>query len=209
MANNDGIYTMTTPATMTYSSLITPSAGTFNGKTGDPKFSVSMVFRPDDNELKAMKVLCADLARAKWPGGDLKLLKFPFRSGDATADKAKATGKDQEFMRGFVELRASSKLEPELSGIVNGVFHVFTSQTRATSKPLFYAGAQVLCELNFVPFTGNDGSGITCYLNKVFSTGKGEKMGIGNMRTSAEAFKGYMGSMSMANPMPADSEIPF
>lgn len=222
MADLDGIYNLTIPAVMSHPHLTEPKAYQRNGKsTGEPKYGASFVFPIDSEDLKGLKAKAAQLAKAKWPGRDLKDLKFPFAAGDklrqARLDKLKAAGKavDEkgDFQAGMVVMKSSSKYAPRLSAIVNGKVVDFETPEQVTAhKSMFFFGAEVLAQFNFVPYDGvGDGGrpGVTAYLNLVLATGKGKKLSGG--ASASEVFKGYVGTHSNEDPTDglSDDEIPF
>jgi hypothetical protein len=195
------LYNLTEPVQMTFPNLMTPKAFGAKGKeSGEPKYSANFGFKLDSADLKAMKARCAQVAKAKWPGRDLKELVFPFTAGDKLADKAKAERKDREFYRGLVILAARSKYEPRLSGIENGVAVDYEGDARKAAAGKFYPGVFVLAQFNFVayPGVGRNPDGVTAYLNMVFTTGKGTRLSTG--QTAAEVFKGYVGHASSEDP---------
>jgi len=207
-------YNLTEPVVMTFPNLHEARAFGQKGKeSGEPKYSANFNFAPESADLKAMKALCAKVAKARWPGRDLKELVFPFANGTKLADEAKAKGKDREFNRGQVVLAARSKYEPRLSGIENGVAVDYEGDARKASKGKFYAGVLVLAQVNFVAYdgVGRNPDGVTAYLNMVFTTNKGTRLNQG--QTAAEVFKGYVGSVSAEDPtagqFAVDDEMPF
>lgn len=209
-----GIVSLTVPVVMTFPNLITPKAFTKKGKSqGEPKYSANFSFEVDSEDLKTLKATAAKIAKAKWPGRELKELSFPFTSGDKLADKAKAEGKNREYYRGKVVVAARTIFEPVMSGIENGKLVDYEGEARKLASTKFYSGVEVLAQVNFVAYegVGNNPDGVTAYLNKVFTTGKGKRLG-GSV-SSAEAFKDYMGKMTTEDPTQGasveDEEIPF
>ena len=212
---NEGIFTFTTPKTLTFPNLLEAKAVKGpNGKpSGEPKYSSNFEFDISDDDLTAAKAVAAKIARAKWPGRDLKELSFPFTNGDKLADKAKAKGKDREFSRGKVVLTARSKYQPRMSVVENGrAIDLEGDAIVATGKRVFYTGVSVLAQVNFVAYdgVGANPDGVTAYLNMVCSLNKGKKLTSGGA-SAAEVFKGYIGTTSDENPLgdDLDDEIPF
>ena len=214
----DGIYNLTEPVVMSFPALLEPKSFKENGKEkGEPKYSANFNFPAASEDLKAMKALAAKLARAKWPdkpftrkytdenGKEIveSVVVFPFTSGDKLADKRAGKGKDDgAFMRGKVVVAARSKYEPRLSYVDKGkIVDCEGDMARQASKTKFYAGAEVLAQFNFVPYEAvgaNGKPGVAVYLNMVMSTGKGARIAGG--QTASEAFKGYVGSVSIEDP---------
>lgn len=208
-----------TPAILSFPNLEEARAVKKNGKpTGEPKFSASFEFAPDDETLKAIKAEAVAAAKEKFPGRniaeDFKNREFamPWSSGDKLADKATKNGKDREWSRGKVVVTARSKYQPILSAVQGGKIVELDGDNKALIKKTFYTGLLVLAELNLQGYdgVGSNPDGVTAYLNKVLSLGKGEKL-IKGGANSAEVFKDYIGGLSDEDPTGADldDEIPF
>lgn len=225
MSDTDGFYDATAPAILVHPALLEPRAfGTKAKPKGDPKYGAGFVFEANDPQIATMKGVAAAVAKARWPGRNLKELAFPFKSGtvaaDKRAEKCKAAGKepDGEFSRGKYIITARSKFQPELSYVEGKQIIVLTDPTAITkAKPKFYFGVQALFQFKFVAYEAvddRDPDGVNVYLQKVCSLNRGEK--IGNAGASAaETFKGYVGSLSAEDPTGGglgdglDDEIPF
>jgi hypothetical protein len=211
MSEKTSIYNLTAPVVMTFPNLHEAKAFGPKGKeSGEPKFSANFLFAPDNKDFKAMKALAVQIAHQMWPGRDVKELCFPFSSGDKLADDAKAKNKNAEFNRGKYVMAARSKYEPRLSGIENGVAVDYEGDARKAAKSKFFPGVEVLAQFNFVAYkgVGRNPDGVTAYLNMVFTTGKGERLGGG--APAAEVFSAYIGKPSNLDPVGVmDDEIPF
>ncbi len=207
-----GEFTTSHPVVMVFPALITPS--NFKGK-GDPKYAAKFLFSADHPDLPDLKKIVVAVARAKWPGADLKSLEFPIANGDTLADKAKTLGKyENDFFRGNAVVRSSSKFEPKLSAIVRGKLQEFSGPTRAANSDRFFSGAEVLVGLNFYAYDiSSDNRGVGAYLDAVLATGKGTRISAGG-QSAAERFAGYVGRVSEYEPgysraSQDDDEIPF
>lgn len=199
----DGFFNLTMPVVMTFPVLFEAKAFKKNGKeTGEPKFKASFVFPKDSEDLKALKTLAAKLARSKWPDKPFSELLFPFANGDVQADERKKKGKDDsEHLRGMIVMTAKSKYEPRLAYIDKGkIIDLETDTAKLAAKGKFYAGVEVLSQVNLVAYdgVGSNKSGVTAYLNMVLSTCKGDRLSGG--QTASEAFKGYVGGVSAEDP---------
>ncbi len=210
---NVGIYTLTKPALLSHPNLFTAKAIGPKGKeSGTPKFSANIVLDADHPDFKPLQELAATIAKARWPGRPFKdesdptrNLKFPFVSGTKLADKRKAVGKeDGEFQRGKIVIPARSKYEPKLSALEGGKVVEYEGDARKLHASKFFFGAECLVQLNLVAYEGigSNPDGVTAYLNMIFVTGKGKKLGGGT--TAAEAFKGYVGTVSNEDPTGGD-----
>lgn len=231
MSKTDGLFTVLTPVPMLHPHLFEARAYTPKGRqasaTDKKSFSATAMFAADCEELKAIKEHCAKMARAKWPGVDLKTIRFPFKRGDKAADKRAAQCKeknqepDGEFQRGKVLLQGKSTRQPIL-GIIDGKRVVDVDGANeaqvALHKGKFYFGAECLFEYNFACVEiadGEDDDGneglkrfVTAYLNRVVTTNKGKALGA-SRKSNAEAFKGYRGTATATNPAIDDDEIPY
>lgn len=211
-----GIFDLTVPVVMTFPALYEPRKFKRNGKErGDPKYSASFVFEPEDEEFKAVKRHIVAVAKAKHPDIDLATLKFPLQNGDKIVADRKAKGKDDaQYAAGKVIVRASSKFEPALAVLVNGKIVDLADDTlKARYKSHFYNGVKVLARLNFLWYDAvDDGKpGVTCYLNNVLSINQGTRLSGGG--AASEIFKGYKGSVSAEDPTlggeDSDDDLPF
>lgn len=217
MAENPGLFTLTRPVVMIFPNLFEPRQVKVNGKpAGDPKYGASFMFSPDNTDLAELKKAVAAVARAKWPGRELKGLAFPLYSGDKMADNrlAKSGKDDGAFQRGKVIIKARSKYQPRLSAIVGGKLLDLDGPAVLAHKNLFFFGSEVLTQFNFVAYSGigNNPDGVNAYLNMVLTTGKGTKLGSSG-QTAAEAFAGYIGHSTDYDPTggqpPVEDDIPF
>lgn len=215
MATNEqsvGIFDMTVPAVMVFPALLQPKAYQENGKDkGEPKYGGTFLFAAEHPDLKALKAACLAVARAMWPGVDAKSIGWPFSSGAAYAAKRGAAGKDGTLFADKAMLKARSKYEPMLSWIESGkVKEVPSTASGAVASAKFFSGAEVLATFNFRAAEVSGNKYVTAYLNKVFSTGKGTRIGGG--RSAADAFKAYIGHATETDPTAGadlDDEMPF
>lgn len=211
----EGTVNLTAPVILTFPNLDEARAvkNKAGKASGEPKFSVNLEFDADSADLTALKAEAVKVAKAKWPGVDLKTLKFPFTSGTQLADKAQAKGKDREFSRDKAVLTARSKFQPRLSVVKGGAAVDIDGDDKALVKKLFYSGCQVLAQVNFQAYdaVNDDGKdGVTAYINMVLSLNKGTRLTGG--QSAAEVFKGYIGTATDEDPTAGDGlddEIPF
>lgn len=179
-----------------------PKAFKRNGKdVGAPKYSVLMVFKPDD--LDDLKAEMKKAALAKFGSGRLKEVRWPVQAGDAQADRLIAKGKDPErveFMRGHMLVKTASLYAPEVVG----------ADRRPIVNPrLVYSGVfgHVAGFVN--TYEADDGTpGVNLYFDKVLITRDGERLSGG--RSAADVFAGVKGGVSAMDPTEdLDDEIPF
>lgn len=178
---------VTPEATLVFPHLFEPKPIIINGQPqGDPLYSVSLLF--DKQDLGDMKQIVRNLAQAQWPGQDLKSLHLPFRDGDSEADKQAQKGRNGEFYRGRVLVKASSKFEPGVVG---------PDKQDIIDPKEIYSGAIVRAQLNIKTFTAGVNKGVKCYLNHVMKTREGERL----MGSSAQdAFSGITGVTTSVDP---------
>ncbi len=182
-----------------------------NGKeVGDAKYDATLVLDADD--VKALKDKMLAVAKAKWPSRDLKELKFPIKRAEQVAEKAKKKDPTKDtsiYTDGTFIMSARSKYEPQLSYLDGKKVVEFTEANRGLAKSKFYNGCYVVVSLNFVPYEGDDDDGVTAYLDAVLWVKDGPKIG---GVSAAEAFKGYIGTVSGEDPTGGEGaidEIPF
>lgn len=205
----EGRYAFTRPQTITFPNLDEPRAiKNKKGKeVGDPKYSANVEMEPGSDDEKAMKAEAAKVARAKWPGVDLKTVRVPWESGDKVADKAKAKDKNREFSRGKTVLTARSKYQPKLSQVANGKIVDVDGENKAIVKKVFYHGVHGLVQVTFSAYeqedaNGDEVKGVNAYLDMVLSLNKGERLAGGP--SAAEVFKGYIGQQTDEDPTGED-----
>lgn len=222
-------YTFTTPVRAGFLNVITARAFKSQGKEkGEPRFDASFILAADNPDLVALKAKAGDLLKAAHPGKKLVMRRLtqdeldsgsavevsvPWKDGTKEADKAKGKGKDQEFFRGHIVLKAASKFDPALSAIEGGKVVTYDNpETRASLKRLFYAGAYFVpyLELNAYDARDDKPAGVNLRLKAVLFIKHGERIGGGV--NAAEVFKGYAGTASAVDPgsnAADDDEIPF
>ena len=110
----DGRVTMLAPVRALFCNVMEARKFKRNGReVGDAKHDATFVLTAED--IKALKDKAIEVAKAKWPGRDLKELKFPFKKAEQAAEKAKKAGKDDTiYTPGTFLLSARSKYAPSL-----------------------------------------------------------------------------------------------
>ncbi|MGH6913854.1 MAG: ssDNA-binding protein [Geminicoccales bacterium] len=171
-----------------------------NGKPQTPKFELTMAFEPDD--IGAMKAAAVAVAKAKWPGRDLKGMKFPFKRGDVVNQKREEKGKKPyPAYAGKIILAAKSGEDrpPEVIG-PDG-----KEMPRVRAKDI-YSGCYGFAVLNFSAYEGSEEDGVTTYLNGFGKSRDGDRIGGGDART---LLAGVLGKNSNEDPTEGlDDEIP-
>lgn len=199
-------------------------------KKGDPKYSGTFLIEPTPKmeTVDGKEIDNSDLARLKREvikllnahnstGKKLKIgrlteeqeqanshieVQVPWKDGAKEADRLKSKGKDGEVFRGQTLLKASSKYQPALAAIENKKIIEFTTpESIAGAKKFFYSGAYLVPSLGLHWYKGDEGKpdGVSLYLNGVLFAKHGPRLG-GRTQNAAEAFKGYIGSISAEDP---------
>jgi hypothetical protein len=224
------VYTFKAPIRAGFSNIVSARQFQKEGQNkGDPRFDATFLLAPDSPDLIALKDLVIAEAHALNPGKRLVARRLtqeeldagaveitvPWKDGTHLANKAKEAGKDQEFFRGMVAIKASSKYAPALSGIEGGKIIEYTNpEARATLDKLFYSGAFMIPHVALHSYKARDDKpgGVGLYLNAVCFIKHGPRLG-GQRVNAAEVFKGYAGTVSAEDPGSNDSgfddEIPF
>jgi hypothetical protein len=224
---------------VSYANIEKPKAFEKKGQPkGDPKYSALFIIDPECPDLVRLKEDVLKALKEQYPGKTLRARRLteeeltagtfvevsvPWRSGDKEADrlKAKNNGDDSKgtIYRGKILVKASSKYQPALSIIEGGtVVDLETDEAKAKAGKYFYSGAYLVPSFRFNPFEGDENKpgGMSLYLNAVLFAKNGKRIG-GRTVNAAEAFKGYVGTISQEDPTAGagfnrddlDDEIPF
>lgn len=191
-------------ATIYTSTLIQARAFKKDGKEkGEPKFGATFLLTADSPDIKALKEVAVGALKSKWPGADIKQAGWPWQKGSEVADAAKAKGKDREMLRPFgCILKARSKFEVHLSVLDESgeIIDLETPTAKNNARDqYFFDGVLCSATFNFVPYEQDGKIGVTCYLNRVLSLGKGTRIKIGGT-SGAEVFSAYRGRQSSFDP---------
>lgn len=218
------VYTFKAPARAGFCNLVAARQFQDKGKgKGDPRFDATFILEPDSEDLKALKDLVIAEAKLLFPGKRLIARRLtqeeldagcveitvPWKDGTRAADKAKEEGKDQEFFRGKIVLKVSSKYAPALSGIEGGKIVEYTNpETRATLDKLFYAGSHLVPHVALHSYKAKDDKpgGVGLYINAACFIKNGARLG-GQRVNAAEVFKGYAGTTTAADPGSNDGDV--
>ncbi len=215
--NTSGQFVTTQAAQAVNVNLLQPRAFEQAGKPkGEPKYGITLLLDPDGTDVKTARALLGQIAKEAFPDVPIAKIKMPIAMGDKLNEKRVAKAKKAiDFYKGKAVLTARSGNQPRLSAEIDGGVVDLTDpdQIKANGK-VFYAGALMLAQVNFAPYGdavdadgGDSPPGITAYLNHVYSTGRGERIGGG--APAAETFKAYVGTASSFDPTQADDEPAF
>lgn len=226
-------FTFKRAAVLAFEAIINARAFKKKGQEkGDPKYSGTFVLEPADEDLKLLQAEVVKMLQANNSSGKkLKIgrlteeqetagthveVKVPWQDGTKYADKQKAAGKDAEWARGKILVKATSKYQPALAAIEGGkVLEFTTPEAIATSKKYFYSGAYIVPSVGLHYYTGDEGKpdGVSLYFNAALFVKHGPR--IAGQRSASETFKGYIGTISQEDPTGGategelEDEIPF
>lgn len=155
-------------------------------------------------ELPAIKItppLVLDLLRKEG-------VTLPFDRGeDINAEREKSGKSAYEWAAGKIMFKASSnadkddggsyKYQPRLGSTESGKGVLFDRDGLAMHGSKFYNGAEAFFVVQFAGFLVDGKRYVKAYLEKVFVTGKGEKLGNGG----ADEFDQYLGKTTNENPV--------
>jgi hypothetical protein len=195
---------------------------------GEAKFGGQFLMDPtpnivngvDESDLARLKREITKMLQAKAPGkklvprrmtqdeldgGNAVEVQIPWADGTVFADKEKAKGKDGEYARGKIIVKAKSNFQPAMAVALSKteVYDVKTVEQFATAAKYFYSGAILLPTFGLHWYSGikpGDPMGVGLYLNTVVFIAHGTKLGGGGQRSAAETFKGYVGAISEEDP---------
>lgn len=211
-------FTFTKSVPVAFADIITPRAFKKKGlEKGDPKYAGTFLFDADDEELKKLQGEVVKVLQANNTSGKkLKVgrlteeqermqshveIKVPWMDGTRYADDQKAKGKDAEWARGKILVKATSKYQPALAAIEGGkVIEFTTPEAVAAAKKYFYSGAYIVPSVALHYYTGDADkpNGVSLYFNGALFVKHGARLG--GSRSAAETFKGYIGSISQEDP---------
>ena len=210
-------FTMQVPAIAIWTDSLTTARKAKNkqgAEVGEAKYGLRVLLDKTSPDVAALRQIVADVAKRQWPGrpfqgnpdNDIKALAFPFKNGDAEADKSVKDGKaDRPHLRGKVIINPKSPRPPRLSVMAGGrIIDLDTPELLEMHKSKFYDGVQVAINVNVTAYESGDNDGVTLYINSVLSLNKGDRMSGG--RPAAETFKSYVGQMSAVNPLGTEAD---
>lgn len=175
----------------------------------NPQFDVTMFMPLDHPQVQAVREILMRVAAMKWPGQTIDwrnpaAFVSPVKVGDQVADKGKALGKDNEFYRGHLVIRAHTSAEnpPPLAVSVSGRVVPYTDPARRhEAKSHFYPGCLIAADVSFIPYIGPTGiNGVTCYLNSLLALPGGDRLAIGTRAAPEQTFSKFQGRVTGADP---------
>jgi hypothetical protein len=175
----------------------------------EPKYQVEVLL--DREDLDALVIKAKEVAKASFPGQDIKtMLLSRFKSTDSIIAEKRAAGKDfSRYKPGQWALKLWSKNPPSLAYSKDGKATNVTDANRALVSDVFYHGCWVALGINFAAYNKNGNKGVTAYVDMAAKVKDDQRFG---GRDAAEAFKGYIGTITQEDPtggQALDDEIPF
>lgn len=212
-------FTFTVAVPTPFEAIINPRKYKKNGKEqGDAKYQGTFLLDPTSEDLKKLQAEVIKMLHANNSSGKkLKIgrlteeqetagthieVKVPWQDGTKYADKQKAAGKDAEFARGKILVKATSKYQPALAALVDGKLLEFsTPEAVATAKKYFYSGAFLVPSVGLHFYKGDEGKpdGVSLYFNAALFVKHGPRL-VSSTRSATETFKGYVGAISQEDP---------
>ncbi|TXI11691.1 MAG: DUF2815 family protein [Rhizobium sp.] len=215
MAKNPPCLALTPPAKLLIFDPLTEKKPFIDPKTkkekGDPKYRATFII-PKSANMDQIKAQLAAAARAKNASIPYEQWKKPVKDGNKLIERAVAKGKAEGSLAYYKDcwvVECKSEFKPDLSIARGGKAEPVPDEA---AGQVFYSGAQVIGELNFVAheIEGEDNNGdpivsryISAYHNFVLKVGEGERFG---RKSRDEVFKGVMGGTSAENPMAGKDE---
>lgn len=223
--------TASEPRRMVFANLIEAKAPPLRAGKAKPQFSATFLLDPtgdrifDNAQRIALNVVkeefpavYADAVKAykAAPTGDplsglcdllQEQVKFPFITGDAANDERRRENKSEyEWAPGKILFKAASgeDQQPALGSVETGKGVRYEGPALAMNAGKFFPGAEAFFEVLFAGYLVDGKRYVKAYLQKVFVTGKGTRLG---GHGGAEAFDKYVGHVSADNPL--DDDIAF
>lgn len=218
------------PQRMVFQNLVEPKAPPLKHGKAKPQYSATFLIDPADpmfaGEGKSIAKLSLVVAKAEFPPvyadavkaakehdranlmGVLSELvalniKFPFVTGNTANEERRAEGKSEyDWAPGKVLFKASAgeDYQPKLGSTESGKGVLYDKHDLANHAGKFYAGAEAFFKVQFAGFLVDGKRYVKAYLQQVFVTGRGERMGNGG----AETFDKYIGHVRDVNPVDED-----
>ncbi len=211
MAKNPPCLALTPPAKLLIFDPLTEKKPFIDPKTkkekGDPKYRATFII-PKSANMDQIKAQLAAAAKAKNPNVPYEKWKKPVKDGNKLIEKAVAKGKSEGSLAYYKDcwvIECKSEFKPDLSIARGGKAEPVPDEA---AGQVFYSGAQVIGELNFVAHEIENSDDepsryISAYHNFVLKIGEGERFG---RKSRDEVFKGVMGGTSAENPLAGDKD---
>ncbi len=204
MGDETFTYDLRAPVIALWPALVKPKAykDPKTGKEGPAKYGAWFLFKPEHPDIKPLKEKAIDALRAKWDDGQLDEFKWPWRTGEAAANRRKAKGKPAEFLREYALVIPARSKYMRLGLWQKGLCSELQTETeKMAAADKFYSGVEVVAQFTFKPFiletTEPMTRGVTAYVNMVASFARGKRLGGVSM---AETFKNVTGHETQDDP---------
>lgn len=182
---------------------------------GKPSFQYIALF---DGDITDLKRKAKEAAQAEFGANiDLKKVRFPFKNGDAEADRIlkkaqevaanrgeepKKTEKDVAFYRGHTVMKTTSQYPPKVAD---------NQGNDLLDHDALYSGVKVRSEFNFkateIEEDGETKRYVSAYFNFVMKVGDAKRIQTGG-RSAKDVFKGLLGEKTTEDPTENMDDIP-
>lgn len=177
---------------------------------GDPKYRATFII-PKSADVSAIQAQLRAAATARNPNVPYEKWKKPVKDGNKLIEKAVARGKSEGSLAYYKDcwvIECKSEFKPDLSIARQGKAEPVED---AAAGQVFYSGAEVIAELNFVAHEIENSDDepsryISAYHNFILKVGEGERFG---RKSRDEVFKGVMGGVSKENPLEDEGDDAF
>lgn len=189
------------------------------GRQGAPRYSCQIVMKADHPKLGLLYQFVQQIAAQSLPGHPGPHL--PIVSGDELNRVRIAEGKKpyDVYTNAWV-LRAASNertmptaqfpqgkplVPPRLVVMQNGTMTDYLDAARPQAAPFFYSGVEAVGIFKFQAYTGM-GGGVTCYVERIMSLARGERIAIGKSNEdafgSADSYTQHLGHVTAESIVP-------
>ena len=184
---------------------------------GKPSYQYIALF-DGATDIADLKRKAAEAAKAEFGANiDFKKVRFPFKNGDAEADRIlkkaaevaanrgeepKKTEKDVAFYRGHTVMKTTSQFPPKV---------VDNNGEDLLDHDALYSGVKVRTEFNFkaaeIEEDGETKRYVSAYFNFVMKVGDAKRIQTGG-RSAKDVFKGLLGEKTAEDPTEGMDDIP-
>ncbi len=185
------------------------------GVLGPPAFRAQAVIPKSHPQLDEMQRLILEVG-LPFPNG-----RLPLKDGDRlNAERTAAGKKPFDIYANAMVLYVKSNekaldgrvlIPPRLSALQGGAIVDYMNETRPLAAPFFYSGVDACGAFKFQAYAGM-GSGVTCYVDRMISFNKGERIQIGKSSDdvfgSVVSYSEHVGHVTAETPSAGMAQPP-